>query len=238
MAPDSQRDSVEEFINLYNLLADHMATNVKVEQHETFSTLLKKYIRQKPWLHKEKEWLQKVGDLRNAIEHDRFEPYQYLAIPTHIVLEKLKKVYSELTKPPRAIPTFQRNVITVAPQDSLAKVLEIVRHKKFSQIPVYENKGFVGLITENGITRWLVSHVADKGVAVDFGKVEATEILKSEEKRKPWQFTGKNTEVRQITQFFVEQKLLEAVIITEDGKKDKTPIGIASRWEIEKLSRK
>jgi len=235
MAPDSQRDSVEDFINLYNLLVDHMARTLRVESYTTFSRLLDSYIDRKPWVRREKDWLRKVADLRNAIEHERFEPYKYIAIPTPKVLDELRRVHAAFTNPPRAIPTFQRKVAIVAPDDSLATILKIVHENKFSQVPVYEQKNFRGLITENGLTRWISSHVVDRGGSVDFGKVTAREILQSEEKRKPWQFTSGKTEVGKIKQFFVDQRLLEAVIITTTGKKDGTPIGMASRWEIDKL---
>jgi len=64
-------------------------------------------------------------------------------------------VWRRLSAPELVIPRFQRDVTRISHRDTLVHVLNLVRKNDFSQFPVYREGRFVGLITENGITRWM-----------------------------------------------------------------------------------
>jgi predicted transcriptional regulator len=134
--------------------------------------------------------------------------------------------------PARAIPTFQRKVEKVSVHDNLARVLRIVRERDYSQFPAYEAEKFCGLLTENGITRWLAHHVATELSLVELEDITVKLVLRIEEKRKNYHFIPRDTRVDDVKGLFASHELLEAVLITAGGKESEALLGIVTRWDI------
>ena len=98
------------------------------------------------------EFLKTVAGLRNVLVHGPKRAYAYVAVPAPAILERLKQISQRLLHPECVLPKFQKKVRIVAPNDTLADVLEQIATSDFSQFPVYAEKVFKGLLTENGIT--------------------------------------------------------------------------------------
>jgi predicted transcriptional regulator len=131
------------------------------------------------------------------------------------------------------MPAFKRTVTTKQKADTLADVLRSIREHDYSQYPVYDEKTYVGLLTENGITRWLAEHVATQLELVDLSEVSIGTVLRQEEARRMnCQFAGRNSTVAEIRSKFAEHELLEAVLITEKGRPAEKLLGIATRWDL------
>lgn len=177
-------------------------------------------------------YLERMGYLRNGLAHDFTDAVEYVAVPTPLTVEQFEQFHRRLTQPPRAIPTFQRTVEKVRPEDSLKQVLKLVKKFDYSQFPVYGENGFHGLLTENGITRWLARHVTEQFELVDFNEVTVSEVLGEEENREDVMFVGRNTPVPEIKELFAERRLLEAVLITTRGDRNQALLGIATRWNM------
>src|SRR5439155_23524260 len=121
--------------------------------------------------------LKRIGEVRNAIVHGKTEPYRYVAVPMRALSDDLRACRERLINPALAIPTFRRKVETVSLDDNLAHVLKIVAQQEYSQFPVYEASRFRGLLTENGITRWLAQHVATKFSLVEMEEVTVKQVI-------------------------------------------------------------
>jgi len=177
-------------------------------------------------------YLERMGYLRNGLAHDFTDAVEYVAVPTPLTVEQFEQFHRRLTQPPLAIPTFQRPVEKVRPEDSLKQVLKLVKKFDYSQFPVYGENGFHGLLTENGITRWLARHVTEQFELVDFNEATVAEVLGEEENREDVLFVGRNTPVPEIKELFAERRLLEAVLITTRGDRNQALLGIATRWNM------
>jgi predicted transcriptional regulator len=173
-----------------------------------------------------------ISEVRNAIVHKKTEPYGYAAIPTPDLAKKLKVCRNRLIEPALAIPHFQCAVEKVSIQDTLETVLRIINNKDYSQFPVYEANLFRGLLTENGITRWLAKHVATKLALVDLTEVSVNQIIENDEKRENYRFLARNTRLDDLVEQFSSHKLLEAALFTANGKQSEALLGIATRWDI------
>jgi predicted transcriptional regulator len=139
-----------------------------------------------------------------------------------------------MTRPERAIPTFERPVETLGPSESLATVLRTIRKRDYSQFPVYDDGlRFRGLLTENGITRWLAGHVATQLSLVELEDVPVKVVLREEEQAQSnWAFVARDETVGRIRQLFAEREMLEAVLISPRGKRNESLIGIVTRWDL------
>ena len=132
--------------------------------------------------------------------------------------QNLNACRDRLIKPALAIPKFQRKVETVSIEDTLEQVLRIIKDRDYSQFPVYEASHFRGLLTENGITRWLADHVTTQLSLVELQEVAVERVIRSEEKRGNYQFVARNMRVDDLVWHFALYNLLEAVLITANGK--------------------
>jgi CBS domain-containing protein len=97
---------------------------------------------------------------------------------------------------------------------------------------VYEDKRFRGLLTENGVTRWLARHVSQSVSSVRLGDIPVLQVLQNEEERKNLQFVRHDMRVDDVTALFAKQTLLEAVLVTASGDDTENLLGIATRWDI------
>ena len=104
--------------------------------------------------------------------------------------------------------------------------------RDYSLFPAYKEGHFRGLLTENGITRWLGHHVATGLSSIELAGVPVEWVLQNEEERSNFCFVPPNTRVEDVASLFASHPLLEAVFITASGKESETLLGIATRWDI------
>lgn len=228
---DRQHDLVERFKAAYNSIDRFLRKHLGKEDKVPFISLVREYQR----THRSEtdcDYLRIAAKLRNVLVHEQTEPYQPVAVPTLPVVQRLETIYQLLTNPPLIVPRFKRPVETTAPDDSLARVLKRIWEKDYSQFPVYDGEKFQGLLTENGITRWLAHYVSKEMSLMELDEVPVGEVLPEEAKRQNWLFVAKQTTVDQVKALFAEKKLLEAVLITETGNCAEKPIGIVTRWDV------
>jgi predicted transcriptional regulator len=118
-----------------------------------------------------------------------------------------------------------------AVDDSLASVLQLVAKCEYSQFPVYQAGKFKGLVTGNGITRWLAQYSLSESL-IDFSDISVGEVLSKEEVRENCIFVKRSALVDDVYAEFTRKPMLEAAIITQHGKEDETPKGIVTRWNV------
>lgn len=227
-------DLIERFRSSYHAIEKHLRTLLRKSQegNASLTSLAAEYARISKGWSAEAEYLKRVGDLRNVLIHETIKPYQYLAVPTLTAVQRLEAILARLTNPVRVIPTFQKKVEAVSVDDSLADVLKRISKLDYSQFPFYDKQIFKGLLTENGITRWLAHHVSNEFSLVDLADVPVRKALKEEERRPNCLFISRDKPVDEITALFAEHELLEAALITENGNRREGLLGIITRWDI------
>lgn len=228
---EQQLTLIEDFIADYNSIDRFLREALALDDQISFARIVHQYSQQnKRW--PDSDLLKTVAKVRNVIVHSKTRPYSYLAVPSPELAQSLKASLDRLTNPALALPTFERKVETISVHDHLAMVLKTIKHRDYSQFPAYEDGRFRGLLTENGITRWLAQHVATKLSLIEFEDVPVKEVLESEERRTNYRFIKRNTRVDEVVDQFSSGELLEAALITANGKSSETLLGIATRWDI------
>ena len=222
---------VERFEAAYNSIDHFLRKRLHKEQSASFTALVADYER----THKigtDGDYLRMAANLRNVLVHQKTKPHQPVAVPTMPVVDTLERICRRLTKPPLVVPRFQRSVEGVTLSESLAKVLRRVSQRDYSQFPVYDGEKFRGLLTVNGITRWLAHHVSKKMSLVELEEVPVKHVLQQEEMRPNCWFIARGNTVDEVKSLFAVKELLEAVLITESGKPAEKPMGIVTRWDV------
>lgn len=226
-----QLDLIEKFEADYNAIDQYLRRELGRDSQASFTSLVQEYYRNQSRC-RDVTLLRAVAEIRNAIVHSKIEPYRYLAVPTPAVVQDLASCRERLTKPERVIPKFQCQVATLSPQDSLARVFSLIAGKEYSQFPVRADHQFQGLLTENGITRWIAQHVSREISLIELDDIRVKQVLQAEEYRQNWQFVSREERVDEVTAIFAAKPLLEAVLITATGKETEALLGIVTRWDI------
>lgn len=229
-----QKDLIERFLVAYTHIEGALRHKLGEGTEISISQLIKQYGKDRPnWRDTDGKQLRVYSSLRDALVHTERKPHEYLSVPLPYVVDRIEEININLTNPKKVHPEFQRDVVSVALSTPIFTVLGYIREKEFSQFPVYnnENTEFLGLLTENGLTRWLAGYVADSTI-VCFEDVFVHSALSNEESRENYRFASRNTQISTVVDWFTKNPLVEAVIITNDGKKEEKPLGIATRWDI------
>ena len=203
-----QGDLIEQFEADYNAVDRCLRGALDADDHVGFAKLVRRYANEHVgWA--DAEFLTTIAKIRNLIVHERTDLHRHVVIPTLAVAEGLKHCKERLMNPARAVPTFQRGVETISIHDTLSRALKIIEARDYSQFPVYEGRRFRGLLTENGVTRWLARHVSQSVSSVMLGDIPVSQVLQNEEERKN-----------------------QAVLVTASGDETESLLGIATRWDI------
>lgn len=226
----------EEFMDAFSEIEKYLRRQAKSnDKYDTFYQLIDKAKTISPAVRQYDTDLRELGDLRNAITHERTDGHP-IAEPYSATVSLIKSIARILMNPPKA-RSFQKKVVKVMIHDGLEKVLEDIKENSYSQIPVYDGEKYRGILTTNTIARF-ISDTSEEGIAM-FGNTEVGEVLEHAEASEVAAFVGIDDDLFKVLEKFTEhsknRKKLEAIIITSDGDSKKEPMGIITAWDIPEI---
>ena len=109
--------------------------------------------------------------------------------------------------------------------------------QSFSQIPIYDNQEFRGLLTTNTVARWLGACVTED--IFSLRETSINTVLTYAEEVDNYCFLKKSATVFEALQEFQEYerngKRLEAILITESGWPRESPLGMITVWDLPQI---
>ena len=231
---DNTPDRAEEFIQLFNRVADYLWQLVNPEKFAAFGKLVDVAATRSAAVHANAAALKQFAMLRNAIVHDADYPPHIVAVPSSEALSKFKQVAGEVLEPKHLIPTFATRVRCFSLTDNLPKVLGFMREHDFSQVMVRNSGGRLGMLTVEGITWWLADNVGgDQNPlnAATIGDIIPLEppggfmIMSSGKTIFDAAEAFRNLIHREATRLY-------AIIVTGSGDDSDEPIGFVTPWDI------
>jgi predicted transcriptional regulator len=210
-----ERQRVQFFLARFNRIDAELRRKLKLPRAKTFKQVVDTFEQAHPGA-VDTDLLRTLAAIRNALVHESLSQSDFCVIPTRTILQRLDHLHDQLVAPLRVIPTFRRTVETIAAHDTLLTVLQLIARRDYSQFPVYKTHRFIGLLTENGITRWLATGISRKSMS-DLDIVTVSQLLTQEESGDTCAFIAAAEEVRTVRAMFANQPLLEAVLITDNG---------------------
>jgi predicted transcriptional regulator len=208
------------------------------------------------------DFLLEAGELRNAIVHNRMGAAEYIAVPTLSTVAQLEAIDEELRKPAALRAFAAREVVAVSVDDRVGHVLALVKQRGFVRFPVKRDGRIIALLTASGVVRWIASHdidacalpspvqsgraaagPLDATVRVSDGEriictiaaVSVGEVLARDHRKDEFAILPRDASVESALALWTRNPRLEAVIITERGRADETPLGIATATDLIKL---
>lgn len=221
--------NAERFLTAYNRIDKALKTKHRIDFYISFTRMIDRLRHKDALVQKYEIDLKQYAELRNAIVHERTEPEYWIAEPHDEVVERIEHIANQLINPELVYPKFKRSVTTFQTTDILRSVLKAIKAHQYTQFPVYEGDQFAGLLTGSGIVRWLAEKVGD-----DLSVIETKplgQLLEYEKRKENCVFMNRNMSVFAAKEYFVsrmEQEMLrlEAILITENGKKNEKLLGI------------
>jgi predicted transcriptional regulator len=232
-----QIEDVEEFLHLFTDAESCLKRRLGRDSTDrtSVSRLIEAYEEVNPHWIGSAQRLRRLAEIRNLLTHQRGVDQGYPIAVAPRSLEDLRRLVDRLRNPEPVSVRFQGKLVSVSPNHSLAAVLELAFQKGFSQFPVVDEERFCGLITENEIVRWLGRSASRAGTTVDLSAVKVRTVLKEKD---PFLrgipifcFVKLDVSVEEVMGRFSNQPALEAVLLTESGRKDGPLEGIVTQWD-------
>jgi len=231
----------DRFLEAFNSIERHLrkiskSKITKTRRHPSFYALVDAASASNPAVRRSKVDLKEFADLRNAIVHERTDGH-VIAEPNDQAVKEIEHIASLLLKPPRVIPRFQTEVFTLSVSDPVAMAVRCVFDRSFSQIPIYDAREFVGLLTTNTVARWLGACVKDD--VFSLAETPITLVLDYTEDQDNHTFLSRSATLFEVLERFqyyeTRGKRLEAILITHNGRRAEFVLGIITTWDLPKI---
>lgn len=224
-----EQDRIHRFLAAFNSLEQFLRKKYGVAPQDGFAGCVER-LTLAIGRNETTDFLPQAAQLRNVLIHTYRSPYGYVAAPNPEVVEKLEVIYKDLRHPQQIGQKYSKQVRTVSIDESIESVLRKISEYDISQFPVYADTTFKGLLTENGITRWLARHVTQESI-IELKDETVRSALHEEENRAAYKFVSTNLWLAIARKEFADHRLLEALLITQTGKNTEALVGIMTRWD-------
>ncbi|MHC8517823.1 CBS domain-containing protein [Sporosarcina sp. ITBMC105] len=224
----------DRFIVAYNRIEKTLSMKVDDNGYLPFYRLIDKAKIKNSVVRKYEDDLREFGDLRNAIVHHRTDIDYVIAEPHDDIVERIEEIEQRLSNPLSVGALFGCKVHTLQASDHLTLALRMMRDNKFSQVPIYEEGKFKGLITAAGITYWLAGQSTEDSISREIPTLST--VYDYEKRKESFEFVEKDLSVYEADDYFKRAisrgTRLEALLITENAEPDEDLIGIITPFDL------
>ena len=221
------------FLDAFVAIEDYLRKRIGHKQHKSFGQMLDMVGRKEATVRRLSDDLREFAQLRNAIVHDRAGG-EIIAEPNKVAVAAIEHAAQLILEPPRLLPTFKRKMIIVSPHQDIGSAISLMYRHNITKLPVLEKKSCRGLLTSHTLTRWL-GECVDKEV-LNLNDTTVSEVLAFTRYQDHVTFRSRNTTMFEALELFEQQerrgKRLDAILITQSGKKDERLLGIMTISDI------
>ena len=223
----------ERFLNAYAAIEKEMKRILESTDHRPFFELVNKSVRINPIIERYRFDLKEYAELRNAIVHDRAGG-EIIAEPNSAVVKNIEHIAGLLLEPPRVLPLFKKEVLTLSAEQPVARAIRDLSKLSYTQAPIMEDGKVRGLLTLKMIVQWMGHSLANN--TFDIEKTTIGDLLDQLNVSNGYEYVSAGKSLLEIPDLFYrwqdQGEKLEAVLITENGKKDEPLLGIITNRDL------
>lgn len=227
----------DRFVIAYNRIEKALAEKVNETGFQPFYRLLDKARIKNSVVRNYEGDLREFGDLRNAIVHHRTGIDYVIAEPHDDIVELIEMIERKISNPLSVGALFGCKVHTLQASEPLTAALKLMQDNKFSQVPIYEEGAFKGLITAAGITYWLAGQSTEDSISREIPTL--SDVYNYEKRKESFVFVERGLSVYEAEDYFKRAiskgTRLEALLITENAGHDEKLIGIITPYDLLKI---
>lgn len=227
----------DKFLEMFNELHEHMkAVN---DSDKTFYNLLHSGKNNDYIIKDNKDALDTARKVRNSITHNN--NYHYL--PNSALYSLLKGVLEKVEDAPKVNDFVNTNLFVKSKDSFVIETVQEMKKHDYSQMPVVDEDGvFIELLTNNTVARW-IGDLDDYGggrLIMDNTKIE--DILDYTEEDEVCEFIAKDSKLDNLIEkhesIIKQGNKVNAFLITDNGNRDETLLGIITGWDIPEIYNK
>jgi CBS domain-containing protein len=221
-------NNASEFIQVFTKFENWIRKNAKIGNQATFEGCIAKLENSNRLIRSNSYFLRSMGRLRNAIVHADNYDETIIAVPNDDVVTKFRKIVESIMKSPMLLEYCSKNPPYVSKDISLPEVLRNMFEHDYSQV-IVENCGEYRLLSREGVSKWVEANIDTDLVSITETKV--ADVLPHEDNTN-CEYVGRSTDIFAFIDIIGSpKKRVQAVIITEHGRPDEKPLGIATVWD-------
>ncbi|MBM4764461.1 CBS domain-containing protein [Bacillus sp. B15-48] len=207
---------------------------VKDANNDHFVELLNTGFKSHSIIRKYKNELYQFAKLRNAIVHEKVDVDYYIAEPHRKVVNRIGEIATHFEKPPLSTSIASAPVFYYYDDAYLKDVLKAINKFDFTRFPIYSrDHEYKGLLTSSDIIRWMAKQLTSN--VISLANVKIQDILRPNKKYYV-DFIAESTNLYEVEELFdkyhMEDKKLQAVILTETGNRNSKPKAIITPWDL------
>ncbi len=223
----------DAFISTFSAIESWLRKQTRAERSVSFYQLVEQASKGNSSVRRYRDDLKEYADLRNAIVHERTGG-RVIAEPNDQAVSDFERIRAALLNPPTVIPKFQRKVCTREAQETVGQAVSDMRNDSFSQLPIISRGEVIALLTSETVVRWLASEVSNDLVSLLETKIAA--VLPHTEDPEHYCFLPRRATLQEVIgqfeDFTSRGKDLDAVLITEDGRRNQSLLGILTVYDL------
>ena len=223
------------FIEQFNILEEALKKSLKKTWHVPFFQLIEEAAKKDPFIRAQKTALQSINDLRNVLVHE--QGHAIYAIPSEEAIQILEIIVKRYTKPKRLIDLCEQRVRVLHPYVQIMDVLKVMKRYGVSQMPVYDNAEFLGLLSGNVIAKWLADHVEEiQKNGIGLLEITSGELLPYEGRKDRVGFLNKKMTTHEFIEMATQNPSSSGIyIITHSGSGHEKPLGIITHADYPRI---
>ncbi|ERJ12097.1 CBS domain-containing protein [Haloplasma contractile] len=231
------------FLKLYNKFDQYMRKEFDKGSRSGHRYLIDELSRSNNLFKFYRDDLKQFAELRNAIIHNTHitDKKDGIAIaePHDEVIERYRNVLNKIYKPKTAIDIckklYNRDAFIANKETKIITIIKEMYDKTYTCVPVIEKDHLVGVFSENVLISYIAKHETCKIIETSINDI--IDLIDVRQHQGEFFVFCKPTEtIYDIKQFFLDDKIddkrLEMVFVTENGKKHEKVLGFITAWDL------
>lgn len=233
-----KKSNAQRFIDAYNVIDYGLRTIYDFKRSMSFSDVVRRAVVLNAVVRKYEEDLIDYGRLRNAIVHQGNKKY-IIAEPHDDVVDKIEKLATLITEPPKAIDKVGNKEVVLINHDlSISKAMMLIYRTGYGNLPVYEGEKLIGILNARKLIN-ILGQKAEEGANIQEFVDSATvgEIIHEMGDDYYYLLADEHLTIDQAMTYFENNRKLLIILITKGGKESGKPLKIISSVDIIDMKR-
>ncbi len=228
----------ELFLESFAKIEQKLRKELQLDTSARFYEMVRELSRKNKIVYEYRDDLRQLGDLRNAIVHERADG-MVIAEPNDACIQLIIRIENALFNPPKLLPAFKKEVFQLDVNESVGKALRLMYEHSFSQLPLSKKGVFVGLLTNDTVSRWLGASSQEDIFSLN--DTPLAKVISFAENKNNYCFLKKDemvfTALAKFQDYENNGKILDSILITANGKSTEKLLGIVTISDIPKILR-
>ena len=204
----------EKFLNVCNQLTKTLTDMFKLKVNATMGYVIRATRYRHPVVKHHYDALIMYVELRNVLVHETYD--KVLAEPTDEVVKHLEHIVSRIVSAKTIKDMFVFEVTSFYDTDSIETLFRTIQQTRYSHFPIFSDRQFLGVLTENGITHLVASKIDEDIISLK--ALTIRDVLEADEHHMDYKILNLSTPLYEAVEVFDSKQHPIQMVILSDKK--------------------